>query len=296
MVLPFTFRQIEVFLEVCRAGNFRAAADRLQVSQPAISNQIKALESQLGKELFLRRPGASCVLSGDGQAFKDSAEQFFRQGESLSRGATRAVRQPKPLRVYIGSHLLEDYVRPKLEEFHSRQPHVTLTFLGHRTRPQLAQDIQRGRVDVVLVTCMPEEKWAATHSLGTVAVGVFCRADKFKVRTATDLAGVPFILPPKRTPEAAYALEGLRRHGIEPKRVAAVTQYHDVMVRLAREGRGAIYTIQSIVDRHDPARKLKRVLTSDAWERRVYVAPTVDRATTQAIISFLQKSIPTPSV
>jgi DNA-binding transcriptional LysR family regulator len=296
VVLPFTFRQIEVFLEVCRAGNFRAAADRLQVSQPAISNQIKALESQLGKELFLRRPGASCVLSADGQAFKESAEQFFRQGESLSRGARRTVRQPKPLRVYIGIHLLEDYVRPHLEEFHSRHPHVTLTFLGRRTRSQLSQDVQRGRVDVVLVTCTPDDKWAATHILGSVAAGVFCRPDKFKVRSAGDLDGVPFILPPKGTPEAAYAIEGLRRLGIQPKRVASVTQYHDVMVRMAREGRGAIYTIQSVVDRHDPSRKLKRVLSGDAWERRVYVAPTVDRETTQAIISFLQKSIPTPSV
>jgi LysR family transcriptional activator of nhaA len=296
VVLPFTFRQIEVFLEVCRAGNFRAAADRLQVSQPAISNQIKALESQLGKDLFLRRPGASCVLSADGQAFKDSAEQFFRQGESLSRGARRSVPRAKPLRVYIGSHLLEDYIRPRLDEFHARHPHLALTFLGHRSRPQLAQDIQRGRVDVVLVTCAPDEKWAATHVLGPVAAGVFCRADKFKVRTAADLASVPFILPPKGTQEAAYAIEGLRRHGIEPKRVVATTQYHDVMVRMAREGRGAIYTIQSIVDRHDPTRKLKRVLTSDGWERRVYVAPTVDRASTQGIISFLQKSMPTPSV
>lgn len=295
-MLPFTFRQIEIFLEVCRAGNFRAAADRLQVSQPAISNQIKALESQLGKELFLRRPGASCVLSPEGRAFKDSAEQFFRQGESLGQGARRTMRQAKPLRVYIGGHLLEDYIRPKLEEFHLRYPHLTLTFLGHRSRAQLAQDIQRGRVDVVLVTCAPEEKWTATHVLGTVAAGIFCRTDKFKVRSGADLASLPFILPPKGTPDAAFATDALRRHGIEPARVAAVTQYHDVMVRMAREGRGAIFTIQSIVDRHDPTRKLKRVLTSDGWERRVYVAPTVDRASRQAIISFLQKSIPTPTV
>ncbi len=48
----FTFRQIEVFLEVCRTGNFSGAAGQLQVSQPAISNVIRALSS--------RSSGPSC--------------------------------------------------------------------------------------------------------------------------------------------------------------------------------------------------------------------------------------------
>ncbi len=50
----FTFRQVEVFLEICRAGNFSGAAEQLEVSQPAISNVVRALELQLGVELFER--------------------------------------------------------------------------------------------------------------------------------------------------------------------------------------------------------------------------------------------------
>ena len=113
-MIPFTFRQIEVFLAVCSAGNFRSAADRLQISQPAVSNQIKALESQLGTELFVRRRGASCQLSHAGVAFKMSAEEFFLHGQALGQGATTRPRRRAPLRVYVGGHLLEDYVRPAL--------------------------------------------------------------------------------------------------------------------------------------------------------------------------------------
>lgn len=85
----FTFRQIEVFLAICRAGNFSATADQLQVSQPAISNVIRSLESQLGVELFERRRGASCVLTREGIAFRDCAQQFLSQCEAIGRGARR---------------------------------------------------------------------------------------------------------------------------------------------------------------------------------------------------------------
>jgi DNA-binding transcriptional LysR family regulator len=284
-MLPFTFRQIEVFLEICRAGNFRRAADHLQISQPAISNQIKSLEEQLGKELFLRRRGASCVLSADGRAFKESAEQFFQQAQSLGREARRGSARPKPLRVFVGGHLLEDYVRPALEQFHLQHPHLTLEFLPQYSRAELLEDIQRGQVDVALATCRFDEDTPATHSLGTVEAGI-----------QADLADVPFVLPPNRTPAARSVCAILRRLGISSPRVAATTQYHDVLVRMACEGQGAIFSIQSIVDRHDCQRRLKRVVTSEPWERRIYVAPHVDPAHARSIVDFLQKSIPTPTV
>lgn len=295
-MLPFTFRQIEVFLEICRAGNFRRAADHLQISQPAISNQIKSLETQLGKELFLRRRGASCVLSIDGMAFKESAEQFVKQAQSLGSEARRGSAKPKPLRVFVGGHLLEDYVRPALDQFHLQHPHLTLEFLPQYSRAQLQESIRRGHVDVALATCRSDEDTPATHSLGTVEAGIYCRADKFRVTSRADLAQVPFVLPPNRTPAAVSVCAILRRLGVSYPRVAATTQYHDVLVRMACEGQGAIFTIQSIVDRHDCQRRLKRIVESEPWERRIYVAPHVDPIHARSIVSFLQKSIPTPTV
>lgn len=295
-MLPFTFRQIEVFLEICRAGNFRRAADHLQISQPAISNQIKSLETQLGKELFLRRRGASCVLSIDGMAFKESAEQFVKQAQSLGSEARRGSAKPKPLRVFVGGHLLEDYVRPALDQFHLQHPHLTLEFLPQYSRAQLQESIRRGHVDVALATCRSDEDTPATHSLGTVEAGIYCRADKFRVTSRADLAQVPFVLPPNRTPAAVSVCAILRRLGVSYPRVAATTQYHDVLVRMACEGQGAIFTIQSIVDRHDCQRRLKRIVASEPWERRIYVAPHVDPIHARSIVSFLQKSIPTPTV
>jgi DNA-binding transcriptional LysR family regulator len=229
-------------------------------------------------------------------AFQDSAAQFFRQAQSLGSEARRGAAKPKPLRVFVGGHLLEDYVRPKLEQFHVQHPHLTLEFLPEYSRSQLQECIRRGHVDVALATCSRHEATPATHSLGTVAAGIYCRADKFRVANPADLVGLPYILPPNRTPAGMGVCAILRRLGVSSPRVVATTQYHDVMVRMACEGQGAIFTIQSIVDRHDCQRRLKRVMESEPWERRIYVAPHVDPAHARLIVSFLQKSIPTPTV
>jgi len=290
-MIPFTFRQIEVFLAVCSAGNFRGAADRLQISQPAVSNQIKALELQLGTELFVRRRGASCQLSPAGTAFKSSAETFFLQGQALGQGAASRAPRRAPLRVYVGGHLLEDYVRPALASFHARHPDLELSFLPYRPRAQLLQDIRRGLVDFALVTSPRGEATPATHVLGTVPAGVYCRADRFRTRTRADIAALPLILPPDDAPETRMIAAILRERGVSPLNVIATTQYHDVMVRLACEGRGAIFTIQSIVQSHDPDGLLRLVLACDSWERRIYVDTQVEPHSARAVVDFLTQAL-----
>lgn len=290
-MIPFTFRQIEVFLAVCSAGNFRSAADRLQISQPAISNQIKALESQLGTELFVRRRGASCTLSPEGVAFKASAESFFLQGQALGQGAAPRPRRRAPLRVYVGGHLLEDYVRPALAAFHASHPELELSFLPYRPRTQLLQDIRRGLIDIALVTSPRGEETPATHVLGTVPAGIYCRVDCFRTRTRTDIAALPLILPPEDAPEFRMITDILRERGISPLRVVATTQYHDVMARMACEGRGAIFSIQSIVHSHDPDGLLRLVLACDSWERRIYVDTQVDKPSARAVVDFLTHAL-----
>ncbi len=290
-MIPFTFRQIEVFLAVCSAGNFRGAADRLQISQPAVSNQIKALETQLGTELFLRRRGASCQLSPEGVAFKTSAEEFFLQGQALTQGAATRTRRRAPLRVYVGGHLLEDYVRPALALFHSRHPDLELNFLPYRPRNQLLQDIRRGLVDIALVTSPRGEETPATHVLGAVPAGIYCRVDRFRTRTRADVAALPLILPPEDAPESKMIANILRDRGVAPLNIVATTQYHDVMVRMACEGRGAIFSIDSIVQRHDPDRLLRLVLACDSWERRIYVDTQVDKPSARAVVDFLTEAL-----
>ena len=65
-----TEREIEAFLTIVRTGSISAAAEVLYVTQPALSRRIRALEQELGYQLFIRKKGLRNVgLTAEGKAF-----------------------------------------------------------------------------------------------------------------------------------------------------------------------------------------------------------------------------------
>lgn len=69
-------RVLRYFLEVAREGNMTRAGERLHVSQSTLSKQIKALEDELGAELF-RRGRASVTLTDEGMLLRKRAEEIL---------------------------------------------------------------------------------------------------------------------------------------------------------------------------------------------------------------------------
>ena len=290
----FTFRQIEVFLEICRAGNFSAAAGRLDVSQPAISNVVRSLESQLGVKLFERRRGASCELTREGIAFRDSAQQFAAQCEAMGRSARTGRRKPRPLRVFVGEHLLEDYLRPLLPEFHEEHPQVQMNFLPEKTRDQVLQEIQAGKIDVAVFATPGEEKPPGSLLLGTVQTGIYGLRSGRYPSGAKEISALPFILPAARSQLMVSMLREMERHGVKPSRIVGHFPYHDVRVRLACRGKGVLFAAQSVVDKHDPRKLLRLLFATRPWERRLYISPRVESGTATAIASFVTRALAAP--
>ena len=65
-----TEREIEAFLTIVRTGSISAAAEVLYVTQPALSRRIRALEQELGYQLFIRKKGLRNVgLTAEVKAF-----------------------------------------------------------------------------------------------------------------------------------------------------------------------------------------------------------------------------------
>ena len=81
-----TMRQLEVFVAVARAGSFRRAAERLHLSQPALSQHVAELERGLGARLFDRR-GRQIALTEAGRILEDHAHRVF----ATLHGAEEAI-------------------------------------------------------------------------------------------------------------------------------------------------------------------------------------------------------------
>ena len=79
-------RHLRYFIAVADAGGVSRAANRLNISQPAISRQIRDLETELGISLFDRR-GGRLVLTAEGEDLLSRSRELSRSAESLRERA-----------------------------------------------------------------------------------------------------------------------------------------------------------------------------------------------------------------
>jgi DNA-binding transcriptional LysR family regulator len=80
--------QLKTFVTVAKLAHLTRAAERLHLTQPAVSKQIKALEEELGVTLFERTP-TGVVLTKSGRSLLQLAEQTMESAFDLMREAKR---------------------------------------------------------------------------------------------------------------------------------------------------------------------------------------------------------------
>lgn len=143
-------RQLRYFVAVAQRRHFTAAAAALGVAQPALSQQIRGLERELGVEL-LDRSGRRIRPTPAGEAFLRRAERIL--GEVASAGAEMAEFAGATRgRVTVGTlPSLAEHQLPRLVAgFHARHPGLELDLREERTARLLAL-VAAGEVDLALL-------------------------------------------------------------------------------------------------------------------------------------------------
>ncbi|MGQ8816557.1 LysR family transcriptional regulator [Serratia sp. NA_13] len=118
-------RQLRAFVVLAEQGNYRLAAERLCITQPALSKQIQALEALLGSRLFNRgRQGAQPTASG--QRLYPEAQALVGQHVQFQQRALKIV-QGEAGRLAIGFGLSSFHLAPQLvAAFRQRFPEVAV--------------------------------------------------------------------------------------------------------------------------------------------------------------------------
>jgi LysR family transcriptional regulator, low CO2-responsive transcriptional regulator len=239
--MSFTVRQLEIFVAVAQDGNFARAAARLEISQPAVSEHIRALESRLGYSLFRRRRGTTALLSLEGGELLTKARALLRESAQITRSPPNASSQsPVSLSVYAGSYLLDFRIRPKLQHFCQQYPHIQLNFVAGVPRPRVVELVKRKRIDLaVFATAEPEKlpKHAEVlHQVPCSIIGssIFATA----ARDAKTIGGLPFVLPLEGSRECETITKMLQGVSVVPRRVVARSQYLEVVRKMIEGGKG----------------------------------------------------------
>jgi len=248
--MSFTFRQIEIFVEAAVDGNFRKTADRLGISQPAVSKQVRALEQYVGKTLFRRTRGSPATLSDDGVSMLATAREMLAKQQLWHPARIREV--PLHLKVSTGDYLLDNLIKPALSEIIRRFPNVSLEFQVSNERSRIVEQIRTHQVDLAVYTGdPPPPDLPDGEILSTVTCSLYA-APQIARNLGSNLEAIentPFVLPSVVSTKS-WVLGALERVGINPKNIAARTQFGEVLAEMVRDGLG----IGLLFDEHARAR------------------------------------------
>jgi len=197
------YHHLYYFWTIAHEGSVTAAADKLQLSRPTVTGQLRSLERALGNKLF-RQSGRRLALTEFGLKVLSYADDIFATGQELQQ-ALRGV-QGDSQRLIVG---VPDEM-PKLIVFRLLQPAFNLPerpriICREGKRDDLLAELAVHRLDLVLSDAPLDSSSsvkAFNHKLGECGVTFFARADsakKLKRNFPTSLNGQPMLLPTQST-------------------------------------------------------------------------------------------------
>lgn len=145
-----TFRHLEAFVQVAAQGGFTRAADKLCLTQPTVSGQIKELEQEFGVSLFHRRPRA-VELTEAGELLLPRARELLASREGVLEwvAAYRGLLWGR-LTVHASTIPGEYLLPPVLAAFKAAHPEIRLSLEIHDSDAVLAK-IRRGEAALGVV-------------------------------------------------------------------------------------------------------------------------------------------------
>lgn len=191
-------RQLRAFVSIAELGTFTAGAQRVHVTQAAISMQIRQLENELGARLFVRAP-RKVMLTEAGEQLLLRARQILRDHDAaIEEIADLAGAERGRLRVGSASAMVTTDVLPKLLRDVRRQHSRADITVASGTSESLVQLILGGELDVAFVSLPVEARGINTERLNQDQLVAIAspqhRLAKQKTIDAYTLAGEKLIL------------------------------------------------------------------------------------------------------
>jgi DNA-binding transcriptional LysR family regulator len=289
----FEISQLRCFVAVGEELHFGHAAERLHMTQPPLSRQIRLLEHQVGTPL-LERTNRAVRFTAAGKAFFPEAARILRLADEATMTARRIAKGEKGsiaigFTAAFGYGLLPQIVR----RLHQRVPNITLTLKEMVTSEQL-EALDGGQLDVGLMRPHPPHGGLETTLLGREALMLAIpqrEAARWpKSPTLACLHGKPFITYAPYEANYFYALvkSALDREEIAPDIVEYAPQIH-TMLALVNAGIGAALTPETASLLHFEDVLLRRVTMTPV--RPVEMVFSYRRDNDNPILTILRREV-----
>lgn len=284
------FRHLRTIRAIHQAGGVARAADMLNITQSALSHQLKGLEEQCGVELFVRRT-KPLRLSAAGMKLLRLAEDVLPRIDAL-QDEFRALISGKSGRLHIAieCHACFEWLFPVLEQFRRAWPDVDVDIrpgLAFGALPALARE------DVDLVVSSDPEEIA-----GVQFTPLFDYEPRFVAASTHPLAAKPWIEAEDFRDEVliTYPVDRARLDvftglltpaRVEPRQLRQI-ELTAVILLLVASGRGVSVLPDWVLrEVKYSADYITRPLTRDGMTRRLYAATRIEDAEKSYMAHFI---------
>jgi molybdate transport repressor ModE-like protein len=252
----------KLFYCVVKCGSITQAADKLHISQPAVSQGIKNLEKALGSPVFVRA-GKGIRLTTEGEmlyryvqpAYEEilMGERKFKQMKNLETGEIRIGASDMTLRYYI---------LPYLELFHERFPNIKISVTNAPT-PETLRYMQSGSIDFGVVSTPFQLQESYEQKKVKKIRDVFVVGEKYKeyaqrILTYKELKELPYLCLEGQTSTKKFIETFLKEQevSLQPELELATS---DMLVTFVEKGFGVANIMEDFIREGEEKGKLFRL-------------------------------------
>lgn len=284
---------LKVFLAVAEAGSISAGAERLHISQPAVTREIRDLEASLDLRLFDRLPRGVQLTEG-GLRLLDYAQRIFTL-ESAAERDLRDFAQVEQGELHMGaSATLGAYLLPRLiSRFRREHPHIFISLEVSNT-DVVTRQLDEGRISLGFVEG-PFAQDAYAHRLLArdallPVVAPSHPLARLERLDAVQLQAYPLYMREPGSGARNSIEQAYRDHGLEPRAGMAIGST-ETLKRLLADGQGIAWLSQRVVERELASGELHHLPVQDLQiERELHVLWRQGASLSPAPAAFLALS------
>jgi len=222
-----------IFYETARFSSFSTAAEHLYISQSAISQCIRQLETDLNAKLFTRsRKGVTLTKEGTLLFQKiETAVQAIEQGETLLERLQHL--ESGELTIAAGDTITSHYLLPYLEKFHELYPEIRLE-MANSYSTHMLEMVKEGKADLAFVNLPAEDDELCIEPCLKIHDIFVCGPD-FDMKSEyswEDVAQLPLILLEKNSSTRHFIEKTFNDKNIQLTPQIEIAA-HDLLIRFA---------------------------------------------------------------
>jgi DNA-binding transcriptional LysR family regulator len=297
-------RRLEVFAKVAELGSFSRAAEARFLTQPTISEHVRALETEVGLPL-LDRLGRGATPTPAGRVLLDYARRMLKLAEEARQAIDHFQGRMSGTLVVGGSTIPGEYVLPALMgPFKAKYPDVAITLRVSSSR-QVSEWVDEGRVEIGVVGARPALRSLTARELMTDELVVVVPAGHpwagRKTVGLTDVRSEPLIVREPGSGSREALERALREAGtdLDAFRVAAEIGSTQAVKQAVRAGVGITIISKRAVEDECRAGLVSCVKVRDLKVARSFYLVTHRERTrsplAEAFVAFVESQVGEPA-